>query len=158
MIGEGMGIYITLNPAVAKFYGDYIYSIEIPDVEVIDLRQITEIKKYLALMITYTNPNNVDRCKQIINELPLGRICKMLFDGDLSFYLLPMNLEMSLEGLEDWLKIGKTVRQRIYSKFRAFNRKYLKTYFYNSREISSVGVIKDVTNARIIKVTDTRIK
>lgn len=151
LLNEGIGIYVSTLPTVAQSYGKYLYTIEIPNCEVIDFTNRAVITNYLRAMFEY---GLTEKLIWLIREIDVNSVVDGLFNGNVAFNELPSELELHFDGSESWYNLSDTTRERVLQRLRSFNKKNLKAYMYNSATIPGVGIIKDVTNAVITRVQE----
>lgn len=146
---EGVGIYFSTNRSVAEFYGKYIYTLEINDDALLDLRKKTDAKKYVNAMLADVRKKTKVPVRKYLDvslladDIVNGRVVIMnLGDRTMSLYL---------DSNERWYsdKITETQRQNVYRALRQEDKK-LQAYLF-PYHIKDIGVIKDVSPA-VVKI------
>lgn len=146
---EGVGIYFSTNRSVAEFYGKYIYTLEINDDALLDLRKKTNAKKYVSAMLANVRKKTKIPVQKYL-DVPL------LADDIVNGRVFIMNLgdrtmSLFLDSNERWYsdKITETQRQNVYRAIRQEDKK-LKAYMFQYH-IKNIGVIKDVS-PEVVKI------
>lgn len=146
---EGVGIYFSTNRSVAEFYGQYIYTLDINDDALLDLRKKTDAKKYVNAMLASVRKKTKVPVQKYL-DVPL------LADDIVNGRVFIMNLgertmSLYLDSNERWYSDGITEmqRQNVYRALRHEDKK-LKAYMF-SYHIKDIGVIKDVS-PEVVKI------
>ena len=144
---EGLGIYFTTDKEIAKSYGKWIYSLEIPD-DMIDFRDKKACTKYInAIRSKVLKEFNVDIFKYFdYNQFITCVHCGGIAIHNIGSRQLPLMLDSSYEWYED---IKPTKMNKIYASMRKFDKE-LKVYMF-TYHIQNIGIIR-TTDENIVRI------
>jgi hypothetical protein len=139
---EGLGIYISTNPEVAKTYGKYTYVLEINDKCIVDFRKKATCTAY----VNYIAKSVYDQTKVYLSRyMNLTQISDRIYLGAQSIANISHEIQMELDSNERWYTdIPESTQEKVYRTINKAVKTRLKAYMFNYH-IADIGVIKDVS-------------
>ena len=139
---EGLGIYFSTNPEVAKSYGRYLYTLEINNKYLKDFRDQKTCDKYLMDIVKYIKAEfNID----IRDFLDIRNLSYRIQDGDQCITELPREVYMLLDSSDRFYTIHESKLAKIEEYLNKYCKQTLKAFMFNYH-IPDIGVIKDVSS------------
>lgn len=141
LLNEGLGIYFSTNRKIAEKYGKYIYTLEIKDNKLFDMRSIRVIQsriRWIAKEIK--RDTNID----ILPYLNIREIARFVADGRVAVDGICREIYMLLDSNEDWYFAAGNKVGIVYSKLQKLSKQKITAYLFNYM-IPDIGVIKVVT-------------
>lgn len=144
---EGYGIYFSLDKKIAKSYGKYVYSIEVNDAYLVDMRKPGACSRYLSRLATDLYKKFGVDMRQFMD---VSMLVRYLVAGGVAIYSVGTEVANMLDSTEEfYIRYGR-VADKIFSWLRAWNgapKAYLFSY-----HIKDCGIIRDVSPevARIV--------
>lgn len=154
MTNEGLGIYFSKNKEVAKSYGRYVYTIDIPDEVVIDFTDRATCKRYYKDLIKTIDEKNHIKLEEYISYDIEKILIDRMYLGGQCLFSLGREIYNILDSNENWWCDGKvleTKKHQVESSLRSYSKNLIAYTF--SYHIPDIGVIKKpgLKYARITK-------
>lgn len=151
-LSEGPGIYFSRQHSVAKAYGRYVYTIKIPDKEILDFRLQSTCYRYLNSITHVIEEKHGVNIKNYINLNPIASSMK---NGGLVLSKVGHELHLHLYCSDKFShNVNITVQDAIIADLEAWDKKNPSIYLYTD-QIPGVGIIRNsgLAHATIIKKT-----
>ena len=148
---EGRGIYLAdaKNIKVPEAYGKYLYKVQVPNEEVLDLTKLTDIKMFL---------NYVRKCAPIVSTQKIQDIANMIKLGEVSIFDEAPEIIKYMENSEElWIKFPKDADKMVEKALKQYNR-ILSLYAvvkYKDKELGVIYICKhNSSKLKIVKCTE----
>lgn len=141
MLNEGMGIYFSTEKIAARTYGRYLYTLEINDQKIYDMRSSKVVQarlKQIAKEVMKSTGVN------IIPYLNIKEIAQYVVDGRVAIDGICREIYMLLDSNEDWYFAAGNKVNKVYKQLERLSKIKIPAYLFNYR-IPNIGVIKIVT-------------
>lgn len=141
LTNEGLGIYITLDKAVAYSYGKYLYTLEIDDKYIKDFRLREVCERYIkGIRDEIMNKFNLD----IFKYIDVGGLVRYMNFGGVAIYNTCGEIKELLDSNEAWYILREEKRNRVYKYLKTYDKKHLNVYLFKYN-IKNIGIIKNVS-------------
>lgn len=144
---EDIGIYFTSNKELAKQYGKYIYTLEINDKYVKDLRGRTACRLFLSKMAQEIYKKiDVD----ILEYINLEQLAERMYFYTTCISTIYTDIEIILNNNKYFNELAVSKRDRVNQMIRAYCKREIIVILFNSA-VNGQGVIKKV-NDDIVRI------
>ena len=138
---EGLGIYFSTDPEVAKSYGRYLYTLQINNKYLKDFRDLNTCSNYLFDLIKHIHSESkID----IRNFIELQFLIYRIHDGSQCITELPREIFMLLDSSDKFYTLHADKLDMIEKIAQQYVKNTLKAFMFNYN-IPNIGVIKDVS-------------
>jgi hypothetical protein len=143
---EGIGIYFSTDRETAEVYGNYLYILDINENYFIDFRKKQNCKRYIQQI-----RDNINRETfiDIAKYADLDTLVDRMYLGGQAISGVSNEIYMLLDSNYEFYQLPKTKIETIYRILRTYDKKHLNSYMFNYH-IKNIGVIKNVSNSRVI--------
>lgn len=150
---EGYGVYFALSRSVASSYGKFLYTIEISDGYLTDMRRLDTCKAYIRRISGNVYKRFGFHLEAYINMPMLAEYIRC---GNVSIADIGRELQNLLDSNELFYRHHGNHSEEIF-KWLVFREHYPSVYLFTS-EIEGNGVIKRVTPEVARLVSKERVK
>ena len=141
LLNEGMGIYFSTDRKIAESYGKYLYTLEINDAKIYDMRSSrivqARIKQIAKEVLNATGVN-------ILPYLNIREIAQYVVDGRVAIDGMCREIYMLLDSNEDWYFAAGDKVDNVYKQLERLSKVKIPAYLFNYH-IPNIGIIKTVT-------------
>lgn len=141
LLNEGMGIYFSTDRKIAESYGKYLYTLEINDAKIYDMRSSrivqARIKQIAKEILKVTGVN-------ILPYLNIREIAQYVVDGRVAIDGMCREIYMLLDSNEDWYFAAGNKVENVYKQLERLSKVKIPAYLFNYH-IPNIGIIKIVT-------------
>lgn len=142
LLNEGLGIYFSLDRSVAESYGKYLYTLEVNDDKLFDMRLTRVVQSRIKWIIKeILKSTGID----ISYYIEIKNLAKYVVDGRIAIDNICHEIYLLLDSQEGWyMNNNNTEINKVYRKLNQLNKVKVPAYLFNYN-IKGVGVIKVVT-------------
>lgn len=143
---EGKGIYMTdsKNIKVAKAYGKYLYTVDIPDSKILDFTKKSTLKSFLSKVAKPTNVISREDMANVVEGMQLGEVAIFNHPPEICQFMDSAELwELYPDKAEDILGKAEKVYFSMLEKYQAikYNDKELGVVYFAKYNVDKLKIV-----------------